>query len=123
MNEQEKKSQTIRDLNDRFRKSVPTGCDIPGRVMLTSGIQELCNTDPESNKHLPKLFETIRTFDDFTSDNDPYGEHDFGALHFEGGRVFWKIDYYAPDMMHGADDPIDVENTVRVLTVMLAEEY
>jgi hypothetical protein len=31
-------------------------------------------------------------------DNDPHGEHDFGAFEHEGQRIFWKIDYYAPDM-------------------------
>ena len=95
MSEQKEKSKTIRELNDRFRKGVPTGDDIPGRVMLTSGIQHQTNTEAEPGKHLPKLFEEIRSFDDFSSDNDPCGEHDFGALDSEGARVFWKIDYYA----------------------------
>ncbi len=123
MSNQEERSKAIRDLNDRFRGAVPNGGDVPGRVMLTSGIQALTNTEEEPGKHLLKLLETIRTFDEFSSDNDPYGEHDFGAFDFEEARVFWKIDYYAPDLMHGADDPTDVENTVRVLTIMLAEEY
>ena len=30
---------------------------------------------------------------------------------------------FPADMMHGADDPTDVETTTRVLTIMLAEEY
>jgi hypothetical protein len=123
MSEQEEKTKTIQKLNDQFRQAVPDDSGVPGRVVMTSGIQALTNTETEPGKHLPKLFETIRSFNEFTSDNDPYGEHDFGALDFEGARVFWKIDYYAPDMMHGSDDPTDVENTVRVLTIMLAEEY
>jgi len=123
MSEQEDKSKAIQDLNDRFRQNVPNVDDVPGRVVITSGIQGLTNMDAEPGKHLPRLFETIRTFDDFTSDNDPYGEHDFGAFDFEGARVFWKIDYYSPDMMYGSDDPSDIESTVRVLTIMLAEEY
>jgi len=123
MSEEQEKSATIRDLNDRFRRNIPTVTDVPGQVVLTSGIQELTNTDAEPGKHLLKLFHTVRSFDDFTKDNDPYGEHDFGALDFEGARVFWKFDYYAPGMMHGTDDPTDTAKTVRVLTIMLAEEY
>ena len=123
MSEQEDKSKTIRELNDRFRQNAPDTSGVPGRVMLTSGIQALTNTEAEPGMHMPKLFEAIRSFDDFSSDNDPYGEHDFGALDFEGARVFWKLDYYSPDMMHGSEDPTDIDKTVRVLTIMLAEEY
>ena len=50
-------------------------------------------------------------------------KHDFGAFEVEGHRLFFKIDYYAPDMQHGSEDPADPTKTVRVLTLMLAEEY
>lgn len=123
MSEQEQKTKAIRELNDELRKAVPNISDVPGRIVITSGIQALTGTDAEPGKHLPKLFDLTRSFDEFTDDNDPYGEHDFGALDFEGVRVFWKIDYYAPDMMHGAADPTDLEACIRVLTIMLAEEY
>ncbi len=62
-------------------------------------------------------------FDSFTEDNDPHGEHDFGAFEHAGQRIFWKIDYYAPDMEHGSENPADPQQTVRVLTIMLAREY
>ena len=52
-------------------------------------------------------------------DNAPYGEHDFGVVMHKGPKVFWKIDYYAPDMMHGSEDPSDPAQTVRVMTVIL----
>lgn len=117
------KADTIRALNDRFRQALPEPTDVPGRVMLTSGIRALINTEDEPNVGLPSLFEAIRSFDDFSEDNDPYGEHDFGALDFQGSKIFWKLDYYAPGMLQGSEDPADIEKTVRVLTVMLAEEY
>lgn len=56
----------------------------------------------------------------FTEDNDPYNEHDFGAVDFQGKKYFWKFDYYNGDYTAGAEDG---EPMKRVLTVMLAEEY
>lgn len=110
----------IAQINDRFRRAapIPELSGIPGRCVMTPGIAEL---DPAA---IAAIFEKVRTFGSFTEDNDPHGEHDFGAIHQDGiGRIFWKIDYYAPDLRHGSEDPADLSQTVRVLTVMLAEEY
>jgi len=72
---------------------------------------------------LHKIRKALVLYDDFSEDNDPYGEHDFGSFKIEGHKLFWKIDYYAPDMRHGSEDPADPDVTVRVLTIMLASEY
>ncbi len=47
------------------------------------------------------IIEKVVTFDDFTPDNDPHGERDFGAFDHGGKRIFWKIDYYAPYLERG----------------------
>jgi hypothetical protein len=39
----------------------------------------------------------VASFNEFTSDNDPYGEHDFAAFDLDGERFNFKIDYYAPE--------------------------
>ena len=65
----------------------------------------------------------MRTFDDFTEDNDPHGEHDFGSFEQNGQTIFWKIDYYDLLVDNGSRDPSDPALTRRVLTVMFAEEY
>jgi hypothetical protein len=70
-----------------------------------------------------RIANQVQTFTAFTPDNDPHGEHDFGAFTIEGRKVFWKIDCYAPDMVHGSENPADPAATRRVLTIMLAEEY
>jgi hypothetical protein len=62
-------------------------------------------------------------FDGFTPENDPYGEHDFGNFEIQEHRFFFKFDYYNKEMDGGSEDPSDPEKTMRVLTLMLAEEY
>ena len=119
----EEKVTKVREQNDRFRKAIPSPCDVPGKVMLTVGVQALCNDDAEPNKHLPALFNAIRGFDIFNEDNDPYKDHSFGSFAFQEETVFWKIDYYDLDLQFGSDEPSDLTQTCRVLTVMLAQEY
>ena len=70
-----------------------------------------------------EVLQKVRAFDAFTSDNDPYGEHDFGAFDFEGKRIFWKWDYFDKLNQYLSPDPTSINMTNRVLTVMLAEEY
>lgn len=107
-----KTTARIAELNDILRTTFLTG-----RVLMTEGLRALPD-DLQS-----RIVEAVQTFKDFTPDNDPHGERDFGAVTIEGCKIFWKIDYYAPDMMHGSDDPSDPKQTRRVLTIMLAEEY
>jgi len=106
------RTERIRALNDAFRKSF-TG----GRVMLTAGVDAL----PSDVKAM--AIRKVATFSDFASDNDPYGEHDFGAFDLAGRKIFWKIECYDPGLEWGSDDPADPEKTLRILTLMLAEEY
>lgn len=100
-------------LNDAFRHSF-TG----GRIFITNGIDTL-HPDTKAD-----ILREVQIFDNFSEANDPYSEHDFGAFDINGaGKIFWKIDCYAPDMCHGSADSANVSLTSRVLTVMLAEEY
>ena len=105
-------SNRIRDLNDAFRQNFSGG-----RIMLTEGITAL-ESDVQA-----MVLRKVATFDAFTPDNDPHGEHDFGSFDFQGRKIFWKIDYYSPDLQGGSEDPGDPAKTTRVLTIMLAEEY
>ncbi|MCK5491584.1 MAG: DUF3768 domain-containing protein [Candidatus Omnitrophica bacterium] len=65
----------------------------------------------------------VRDYDDFTEDNDPYGEHAFGDFNHNGQKIFWKIDYYDQDVKYGSNNLADVTCTTRVLTIMLAKDY
>jgi hypothetical protein len=103
----------IAELNDLCR----TAMGVAGRLFQTAGISALSLADQSA------IREKVETFNTFTPDNDPHGERDFGAFEHNGERIFWEIDYYAPDMEHGSEDPADPRQTVRVLTIMLASEY
>ena len=99
-------------LNDAFRRTF-TG----GKIVMTDGVAAL----PE--KDLAQLLAKVRSFDEFTVDNDPHHEHDFGTIKLEDATYFFKLDYYAPDMEGGSEDPADPTKTTRVLTIMRADEY
>jgi hypothetical protein len=106
-------TETIAELNDHLRR---TG--FGGHIYVTRGIADLPSADQQA------ILLKVRTFDTFTEDNDPYDEHDFGAFDMAGiGKIFWKIDYYGPDLKRGSEDPADPKKTARVLTIMLASEY
>jgi hypothetical protein len=70
-----------------------------------------------------RIVKTIAVFDDFCRANDPYNEHDFGALEVDGHTVFFKIDCYDKTLTDHSPDPADPTVTERVITIMLAEEY
>jgi hypothetical protein len=103
----------IRRLNDSFRRSLSGG----GDHLLTAGIAALPAEDQDA------ILAKVIAFDTFTEDDDPYGEHDFGAFDHAGKRIFWKIDYYDQSLEYGSEDPADPDKTRRVLTIMLASEY
>ena len=110
--ERSERAGRIRALNDQLRARF-TG----GMVVTTAGVQHL------GADAIARILVEIREFDNFNGDNDPYGEHDFGALDVDGHQIFWKISYYDKLREHGSEDPSSPEITSRVLTIMLASEY
>lgn len=95
----------IAELNDAFRKKET--------MSVSQGVFNLHD--------VLGLIRAVRDYSDFTEDNDPYGEHDFGSLSWEGEKIFWKIDYYDEELKAWCDPLSD--KCHRVLTIMLAEEY
>jgi len=101
-------------LNDTFRQHLGLAGG-PGRTVMTRALAALPATAQADILH------AVRMFADFTPGNDPYGEHDFGALDAGGERINFKIDYYEDaEMEFGAEDP---RTCYRVLTIMLASDY
>ena len=105
-------ARVIRILNDNFRSTF-----VGGQVVMTRGVADL-PLDVRA-----RLILAVQSFSNFTKDNDPHGEHDFGSIEIEGETYFWKIDYYDLAMQFGSADAADPEQTTRVLTVMRADEY
>src|ERR1700676_5337123 len=94
------KSDRIRLLNDNFRSTF-----VGGRVVMTQGVNAL-PTDTKA-----RVLLAVQSFSNFTKDNDPYGEHDFGSVDMDGETFFFKVDYYSPDMEGGSEDSADPQQT------------
>ncbi|WP_245710820.1 DUF3768 domain-containing protein [Citreimonas salinaria] len=99
-------------MNDAFRRTFAGGL-----VMTTQGVRDL------PNDRQRQLLQALRSFNEFSEDNDPYGEHDFGAVTVGDDRFFWKIDYYDTDLAGHSPDATDPAVTRRVMTLMRADEY
>jgi hypothetical protein len=106
-------THAIRMLNDQFRVHGIGN----GSMYVTAGIIGLGEAFAAS------AVKEVRTFTNFTPDNDPHGEHDCATVQVNGETVIWKIDYYDKSMNMGSENPADDSTTHRVLTIMLATEY
>jgi hypothetical protein len=102
----------IRMLNDQLRRH-----HRGGMIVVSSGIQALGAATVRA------IDDAVSSFDDFDPGNDPYGEHDFGAVTVAGHVAFFKIDYFDLDRRHLSPDPADPDVTCRVMALMLAREY
>ncbi len=107
------RQKRIRRLNDALRSGEGSNAS----VMATQGVLAL------GDEALPKISAAVAAFSDFSEDNDPHGEHDFGALTVLGEKLFWKVDYFDKTLKMLSPDPASPMHTHRVLTIMLASEY
>ena len=88
----------IAGQNDIFRRAIhDAGAriemvrkGIQGQIVLTRGIADAGEDFQRC------AIAAVVEFDTFTEDNDPYGDHTFGAFEFESAgetySIFWKID-------------------------------
>jgi Protein of unknown function (DUF3768) len=80
----------IRELNDALRATRDHIGVLLGRgqLVITQGVAA------HGNDFIDRAVEAVRRFNAFSTENDPYGEHDFGKFTLDGYDLFWKIDYY-----------------------------
>lgn len=107
------RTERIARLNDMLRQ----GKGANGQWLITQGVQAL------GNETVKAVMKCVGSFDDFSKDNDPHAERDFGMIERDGQKFFFKIDYYDLNQDFGSEDPADPEKTKRVLTLMLVKEY
>lgn len=102
----------IRTLNDQLRQ---TG--VGGRMVMTAGVAAL------PAQEIGAILLAIANFDAFDENNDPYDTHDCALLYVGDRQLLWKIDYYDRALANLSPDASDPAVTIRVMTVMLPEEY
>jgi hypothetical protein len=105
---------TIAEINDRFRQK---GDDPLGRTVLSERVAAMSSDDRAA------IILLVRFFNDFSEENDPYGEHDFGSVDHQDEMYFWKFDYWDENYEFASEDPSDLAKTRRVLTIMHSDEY
>ena len=102
----------IATLNDNFRRSF-----INGEVLLSAGIAAMSSEDKAN------IVALVQNFDNFTPDNNPYSENDFGTFDYKGEKILWKIDYYDLNNKYHSEDPSNPYITNRILTIMTVYEF
>lgn len=103
----------IAHLNDTLRQ----GQLEQASVVITSGVQS------GGEAFLAKAGKAVVDFNAFSEANNPYGERDFRAFKVGGQNLFWKIDYFDPELKRHTLDAANPHLTHRVLNIMLASEY
>ena len=115
------RAKTIAEHNDRFRNTWAADFTISGQIVMTQAVAALCPA------WMVRMMQAIQHFDDFTEDNDPYGDHSFGAVEITIGddtkTIWFKIDLYDLNLEYGAEDPTDLDQTKRVMTILFPSDY
>lgn len=109
----------VGEANNRFRSEVLQGRPGHHRILSTQGVQAL---GPQAVQEILYLVLSFRE-KDFREDFEPHGDRDFIVVYHQGQRVWAKIDNYDLLMEWMSPDPADDAVTVRVLTVLLPDEY
>jgi len=101
----------IRALNDVMRLTGHGGV-----VVESLNVSDL----PDVTK--AKVHRAIQEFDDFTEENDPWGEHDCAVVRVGAEDYLFKVDYYDKNLEYHSPDKADPLVTTRVLTICTPDE-
>src|SRR3989442_1665544 len=111
-------SEQIRALNDAFRTQPFIGAALASdELVITRGVADY------GNDFADRAVTAVRRFSNFTEDNDPYGEHDFGSFDLDAVKLFWKIDYYDRKLEYGSPRPPRPCGSRRGLTNLSGQKY
>jgi hypothetical protein len=116
------KIEKIALLNDELRKKLISGelfkADSKDKAFITRGASIFVN-----GMNRMQFLNNVALYRNFTEDNNPHGERDFGNFMYQKEKIFWKIDYKDNSMMYHSPDASDPSQTIRVLTIMKASEW
>ena len=71
----------VREFNDAFRQC----SSARGKLLVTAGV------NAKGPEFVVQAVRAVRAFSDFTEDNDPFGEHDFGSVEVREKRSSGKL--------------------------------
>jgi len=105
--------------NNRFREQVLNGNPGHHRLVATQGVHSL------GTIAVQEILELVLLFPDssFRESFEPFGDRDFVIVSYLGIKVWAKIDSFDLNMKFMSENPADDSRTVRVLTLMLPDEY
>ena len=116
------KIEKIALLNDELRKKLISGelfkADSKDKAFITRGASIFVN-----GMNRMQFLNNVALYRNFTEDNNPHGERDFGNFMYQKEKIFWKIDYKDNSMTYHSPDASDPSQTIRVLTIMKASEW
>ena len=101
----------VRMKNDELRQTLVPSSD--ASVILSREVSQ--------HPALQHILEAVRTFDDFNDGNDPYKEHDFGAVKVTGELFYFQMSHYDKDPRRNSDAMHGYNHFV--ITVMHSSEY
>lgn len=113
------RSSHIAVLNDRARHER----DHTAKLVITRNCLATLAGDGSS---VAELAAQIRIFSALSEWKPPEGDRsecDLSYLQIDGLNLMFKVDYYAPGLKWGSEDPSDPQQTIRVITVMLPSDY
>ena len=108
---------TCKELNDIFRRDCMSVFQNKNKLVITNSIIA------KGAEFAQACLDAVIEFEDFDEGNDPHDEHDMVFVTVRNENIIAKIDYYNNEMDAGSEDSCDPSVTVRVMTIMLAEDY
>ena len=103
-------SAELATLNDAIRKKIPN-VPQPHLFLISEGAMGL---PPEK---LSILVEMVKSFDSFSEDIDPRGEHDLVVVNLDGVKFYAKFDYFDEQLKYYKP------GGRHVLTLLRADEW
>ena len=104
--------QSIRALNDDARQRLTAGT-----ANLSPGVMAL------GPAGVHRIIKAIASYDNFDPDDDRFEQHEAGTFDADGHTIFFKIDSLDLAEEGLSPDPADFEVTVRIINVMLTDEF